>query len=267
VIASMTEHTSYIHGTEPSEQERLAALNRLTNAAFIEFLNVRPGTQVLEVGSGLGLLAAGVAAAAPEVQVVGIEQSAAQIGAAVKDPRIRYVQGDAHHLEFADQTFDLVYARYVLEHVTDPAKVLKEMKRVSRMGARIVACGNDVSLMRVDPPCPIFESVWLAFQELQQQLGGDSHVGRRLFRLFRAADLSAIELSVQPDVHWYGSAGFSRWIQNLIGNVESARAGLAGAGFCPPDQIDAAVAELEALQANPEASSSFAWNRATATRS
>jgi len=263
----MTEHTSYIHGTEPSEQERLAALNRLTNAAFIEFLNIQPGMHVLEVGSGLGLLAAGVAAAAPDVRVVGIEQSPAQIGAAVKDSRIRYVQGDAHQLEFADRTFDLVYARYVLEHVRDPAKVLKEMKRVARPGARIVACENDVSLVRLDPPCPVFEDVWAAFQQLQQQLGGDSLVGRRLFRLFRAAGLSGIELSVQPDVHWYGSPGFFRWIQNLIGNVESARAGLISAGFCSPSQIDGAVAELEALQANADASSSFVWNRAAATRS
>jgi hypothetical protein len=28
----------YIHGTAPSEQERLAALNRMTNKAFVEFL-------------------------------------------------------------------------------------------------------------------------------------------------------------------------------------------------------------------------------------
>ena len=53
---------TYIHGTEPDEQERLAALNRMTNAAFVGFLGVTPGARVLEVGSGLGLLAAATAA-------------------------------------------------------------------------------------------------------------------------------------------------------------------------------------------------------------
>ena len=48
---------TYIHGTEPSEQDRLAALNRMTNAAFIRFLDVPSAARVLEVGSGLGLLA------------------------------------------------------------------------------------------------------------------------------------------------------------------------------------------------------------------
>ena len=45
----MSEQT-YIHGTEPSEQARLALLNRLTNGPFVEFLQVRPGLRVLEVG-------------------------------------------------------------------------------------------------------------------------------------------------------------------------------------------------------------------------
>jgi hypothetical protein len=31
-------HSQYIHGTDKTEQERLVALNRLTNPAFVEFL-------------------------------------------------------------------------------------------------------------------------------------------------------------------------------------------------------------------------------------
>ena len=68
----MTPDT-YIHGTEPSEQDRLAALNRMTNAAFIRFLAVPDGARVLEVGSGLGLLAVETASAARDVRVVGVE--------------------------------------------------------------------------------------------------------------------------------------------------------------------------------------------------
>jgi ubiquinone/menaquinone biosynthesis C-methylase UbiE len=257
---------TYIHGTEPSEQARLAVLNRLTNTPFVQFLRVAPGSQVLEVGSGLGLLAAEVASAAEGVQVVGVEQSPAQIAAAVRHPAVRYVHGDAHELEFADAAFDLVYARYLLEHVADPGRVVREMRRVARSGARVAVCENDISLLRLDPPCPVFDEVWQRFQDHQRRLGGDGAIGRRLHRLFREAGFDAIELSVQPEVHWYGSPGFAAWVRNIVGNVESAREGLIASGLCAAGEIDQAVGEVSALAQNRDASSWFVWNRAMAVR-
>lgn len=249
---------TYVHGTDPSEQERLAALNRLTNNAFVDFLGVRPGMRVLEVGSGLGILAAAVAARGAEV--VGVERSPEQIAAAARAPNVTLVQGDAHDLDFPNAGFDLVYARYVLEHVGDPERVLREMRRVARPGARVVACENDISLMRLDPPCPAFEAAWQALARYQATLGGDALIGRRLFRLFRAAGFANVELSVQPEVHWAGSPGFEEWIRNVIGNVESARRGIG-------DEIAGrASAELQAFLRRDDASCIFIWNRAAAVR-
>lgn len=45
---------TYIHGTEPSEQERLAALNRMTNAAFVHEA-VRNKCELLIVCGALNL--------------------------------------------------------------------------------------------------------------------------------------------------------------------------------------------------------------------
>jgi len=264
----------YIHGTEPDEQERLAGLNRMTNAAFIEFLNVPAGSRVLEVGSGLGLLAADVAAASPGVQVVGIELSAAQIaaglqlrsGQAANAPVVTFKQGDAHAIDFPDGSFDLVYARYLLEHVADPARVLREMCRVARPGGLVAACENDVSLLRFDPPCPAFDRAWETFTRYQSTLGGDGLIGRRLFRLFRGAGFSDVELSVQPEGHWHGSPGYVAWVHNIIGNLESARLGMVGAGVISERDLNDGLAELERLKADSTGSAVFVWNRAMAVR-
>jgi cyclopropane fatty-acyl-phospholipid synthase-like methyltransferase len=67
----------YIHGTERSEQERLAALNMLTNPPFLDYLAIPAGVRVLDVGSGLGILAAKVASIAGAT--VGIEFSEEQL--------------------------------------------------------------------------------------------------------------------------------------------------------------------------------------------
>src|SRR5215813_10649354 len=264
----------YIHGTEPSEQERLAGLNRMTNSAFVEFLNVAPGARVLEVGSGLGILAADVAVAAAGVDVVGIELSAAQIAAALRlraeqatsAARVTFMQGDAHTLNLPDASFDLVYARYLLEHVADPGRVLREMRRVTRPGGRVAVCENDISLLRFDPPCPAFERAWDTFIQFQASLGGDGLIGRRLFRLFRQAGFREIELSVQPEIHWYGSPGYVACLHNIIGNLESARRGMLGGGAISEDDLNAAVAELEHLKTDTTGSAVFVWNRAMAVR-
>jgi len=258
-----TKPSTYIHGTAPSEQERLVALNRLTNDEFVRFLGVRPHTRVLEVGSGLGILAKAVASTAQGVHVVGVEMSSAQIRSAAASERVAYVQADAQILPLCDQAFDLVYARFLLEHVRDPIAVLSEMRRVLRPGARVAVMENDISLIRFDPPCPAFDDVWAIFGKLQEQLGGDGCIGRRLFGLLRAGGFQRIELSVQPEVHWHGSPAWTAWVQNIIGNVESAREALIARGLCARAEVDAAVAELAALIARPDASAIFVWNRAT----
>ena len=256
---------TYIHGTEPNEQDRLAALNRMTNAAFIRFLDVPEGARVLEVGSGLGLLAVDVASAA-HAHVVGVELSPQQIAAAAPAPRVTYRQGDAHALDLPDGSFDLVYARYLLEHVADPGRALREMRRVTRPGGLVAACENDVSLLRFDPPCPAFDRAWETFTRFQSTLGGDGLIGRRLYRLFRDAGFADVELSVQPEVHWHGSPGYVAWVHNIIGNLESARVGMIGAGVVSERDLDAAVGELERLKTDDAGSAVFVWNRAMAVR-
>jgi len=176
------------------------------------------------------------------------------------------VRGDAHQLAFPDGSFDLVYARYVLEHVAAPERVLGEMRRVTRPGGRVAACENDISLLRLDPPCSTVEEVLVAFQRYQKELGGDGLIGRRLYRLFHQVGFVQIELSVQPEVHWHGSGGFFAWVQNLIGNIESARQGLVDSGLCDHAQLEKAVAELTDLSRRSDASSHFMWNRAVAIR-
>ena len=257
---------TYIHGTEPNEQQRLAGLNRMTNAAFIDFLRVAPGSRVLEVGSGLGILAAEVAVAAAGVDVIGIELSAAQIAASSPAPRVTFMQGDAHSLRFPDASFDLVYARYLLEHVSDPERVLHQMRRVVRPGGRVAVCENDVSLLRFDPPVPAFDHAWDVFTRFQATLGGDGLIGRRLYRLFRTAGFADIELSVQPEVHWHGSPGYVAWVHNIIGNLESARTGMVAARVISEGALNVAVAELERLKTDSTGSAVFVWNRAMAVR-
>jgi SAM-dependent methyltransferase len=254
---------NYIHGTTPTEQERLALLNRMTNAAFIDFLALRGDERVLEIGSGLGILAAEVAAACPRGAVTGIEYSPDQLA---RSPRgvanLSFLEGDAHQLPFGAGEFDVVYCRYLLEHVGDPARVVSEACRVLAAGGRICIQENDISLVRHDPPTPAFDHVWQRFAELQRRLGGDAYIGRRLFGLLKAAGFQDLELSFAPEIYAHGDERYIPWLENLIGNVESGRAGLIAQQLATPEQIEAAITDLRRNQQDPLGSTWFAWNRA-----
>jgi SAM-dependent methyltransferase len=222
---------------------------------------------VLEVGSGLGLLAQEVAGRVTRGRVIGVERSPEQLAAARRaTPSPEFVQGDAHALPFEGGSFDLVYCRYVLEHLADPGRALSEMRRVLAVGGRCCVQENNIEINRFDPPTPRFDALWAKFGRLQAALGGDAYIGLRLFRLFREAGFREVELSVAPEVHWAGSPGFEPWVTNLIGNIRSGERALIESGLATRAEVDGAIAELTAHAAREDASAIFYWNRAQGVR-
>ena len=95
---------------------------------------------VLEVGCGEGELAERVGREL-KASVVAIDQSERMVELA----RVRGVNarvGDAQELPFADHSFDVVVAAWMLYHVPDLDRALVEMRRVLRPGGRLVASTN-----------------------------------------------------------------------------------------------------------------------------
>jgi len=258
---------AYVHGTGREEQARLAALNELSNAAFLDFLELDETSAVLEVGSGLGILTRDVARKVPRGWVVGIESAPEQLAwTAAPEPNVRFLRGDAHALEFPDSTFDVVYCRYLLEHVADPSRVLAEMRRVLKEGGKVFIQENNILVNVFWPECPRFDDIWRKFATLQERLGGDPLVGKKLLPLLRGAGFRDVRLTIHPEAHYSGSPGFRAWIENQIGNVRGAARALAAEGLATVDESHAAIEELRELATRADASAFFYWNRAAATR-
>jgi SAM-dependent methyltransferase len=254
----------YIHGTEPEEQSRLAKLGELTDAAFVEFVRIEPTDRVLDVGSGLGNVARRMAARAIRGEVIGVEQSEQQLRRAREQLRanLRFEQGDAHALPFENGSFDVAYCRYLLEHVTDPRQILREMLRVLKPSGKAYLQENNILIHATDPDCPAFEHLWRQFANLQRQMGGDGEIGKRLFGLMRQAGFADITLSIQPDVHPHGTSAFIPWIENLLQIVRSVQAEFVRRELATSAEIGEGLAEFAALLQNPNACVYFYWNRA-----
>ena len=257
----------YIHGTGAAEHQRLSALNRLTNPSFLEFLDLRPNDLVLEVGSGLGILAAETARRVPQGRLIGIDRSSAQLGASKFSlANLHLTQADAHDLPFQDAGIDVVYCRYLLEHVANPARVLSEIHRVLKAGGHAFFQENNILVSVLFPDCPKFDRVWRKFAALQERLGGDGVIGKKLFGLLKQAGFAEVRLSIAPEVHHAGQASFDAWIVNLIGNVAGAADSLVEADLSSRAEIQEALDELNGFRKRDDGSAFFYWNRAAARK-
>jgi ubiquinone/menaquinone biosynthesis C-methylase UbiE len=258
---------AYIHGTDPEEQVRLAKLGDLTDEAFVAFIDLPPGASVLDVGSGLGNVARPVALRIPGGDVWGIERSEEQLAKAPRDlPNLQFHQGDAHALPFEAGRFDVVYCRYLLEHVSDPVRVLREMRRVLKPGGKAFVQENDILCNTLDPPCPAFDRLWRQFARLQELLGGDALIGRKLYRLMSQAGFEDVQLSIQPEVHHHGLPTFRPWLENLIGNLRPVERAFVEKGLATVEDVRRGVEELRSLIDDPSGSAFFYWNRAIGTK-
>jgi len=107
----------------------------------IQRMGLRPGDHILEVGVGTGINAS---LYPRECTVTGVDFSSSMLEKA-RDriarkgmTNVRLLEMDAAALKFADDSFDIVYASYVISVVPDPVQVAAEMRRVCRPGGRII---------------------------------------------------------------------------------------------------------------------------------
>ena len=107
----------------------------------IERMAMRRGDRVLEVGVGTGI---NLNLYPRKCQVTGIDLSTSMLEKARERVQkagmrnVRLQEMDAAHLIFGDDTFDIVYAPYLVSVVPDPVQVVKEMRRVCKPGGKIV---------------------------------------------------------------------------------------------------------------------------------
>lgn len=185
-----------------------ALVNYLDVAAGIEviqqwknlsyaLLEPRDGASLLDVGCGTGddvrALATMVGTSG---RVVGTDVSEAMIAeararSAGTNLPVEFRTCDAHELDLPDASFDGVKVERVLQHVEKPRRVLEEMIRVARPGARIVAIEPDWDTLVVDAPDRSLSRRILTFRSDNASHTGP--IGRQLAPLFTECGLAEVQ--------------------------------------------------------------------------
>src|SRR4051794_16095220 len=172
--------------------DRVAAteLGRYYKGRMLEELDIRPGQTVLDLGCGPGTdLSALAGAATATGTVVGIDHDQATVDAArdrmAKQSTVSVRLGDIHDLPLPDRTADRARTDRVLQHVADPAQVLREIHRVLRPGGRLVMGEPDWDTLTVDHPDSDLSRAFTHY--VTDKAVRNSRIGRQLPRLATGA--------------------------------------------------------------------------------
>jgi ubiquinone/menaquinone biosynthesis C-methylase UbiE len=241
----------YIHGgTDPREVARLEKQARFLGPAILKGFVAKPGERVLDLATGVGAMATELLERFPGIRLVGVDLRASQLATArVRQPGARYAQADASAMPFADGTFDRVHCSWLLEHVSDPLPIVREVRRVLKPGGVAQFIEVDNASFATTPATPAAHEVMAALNRAQIAGGGDPFVGQRLGPLFRAAGFG--EVVVTPNEIRDRSSDEARF-QGMIDEWAEIFEGLDEALPALQERIHEAVAELRALAKRPD---------------
>jgi 2-polyprenyl-3-methyl-5-hydroxy-6-metoxy-1,4-benzoquinol methylase len=182
---------AYTHGhAEPVLQSHRWRTAENSAAYLLPFL--RPGLDLLDVGCGPGTITVDLAERVAPGRVVGIDVSVdplpeARAVAERAGIAVAFEVGDVYALAAPDDSFDVVHAHQVLQHLTDPVVALREMARVCRPGGVIAVRDVDYAATTWFPTDPGLDR-WLdLYGRVARANRAEPDAGRRLLSWAHAA--------------------------------------------------------------------------------
>ncbi|WP_405603554.1 methyltransferase domain-containing protein [Streptomyces sp. NBC_01410] len=194
------ETAVYTHGHHESVLRSHRWRTAANSAAYL-IGELRPGMDVLDVGCGPGTITADLAELVAPGRVTAVDAAedvlvqARETAAGRGLDNIRFEIADVHALDHPDDSFDVVHAHQVLQHVGDPVQALREMRRVCRPGGIVAARDSDYGAFTWFPELPALDDWQGLYRRVARANGGEPDAGRRLLSWARAAGFTEITAS------------------------------------------------------------------------
>ncbi|WP_029135993.1 class I SAM-dependent methyltransferase [Nakamurella lactea] len=207
----------YTHGHHESVL-RSHRTRTAENSAGYLLHHLRSGLDVLDVGSGPGTITAELAELVAPGTMTAVENTDAALDLTRAELTARgignasFAVADVQALSFDDDTFDVVHAHQVLQHLGDPVGALREMGRVCRPGGIVAVRDADYRAFSWFPEVPELDE-WLAlYRAVARSNGAEPDAGRRLLSWALAAGFDPGQIEPTASVWLYADpAGRADW--------------------------------------------------------
>ncbi len=162
---------------------------------------IHGGAEILSVGCGPGVILRQVCALNASIRATGLDISAERVQEAKERNRgnaqANFVRGDAQAMDFASNSFDVVYARMLMEYLKDKEGAVQEMARVCKPGGTVLLQDLDGQLLWHYPEDPVVQGTVEKVVRALSSTGFDPFVGRKLFSFAHGAGLKNIDVQVE----------------------------------------------------------------------
>lgn len=210
------ESESYTHGHHESVLRSHRSRTAANSAAHLVPL-LRAGMSVLDVGCGPGTVTVDLARLVGPGKVIGVDaatpilESARELAASSGVDNVSFEYANAYKLPFEDNTFDVVHAHQLLQHLSDPIAAITEMRRVAKPGGIVAARDADYGAMTWYPESPGLTEWNTLYHEVTAAYGYQADAGRRLLSWFQEAGFAPDDLTASAGVWCYASPESRAW--------------------------------------------------------
>ncbi|MDM9382386.1 methyltransferase domain-containing protein [Chlorogloeopsis sp. ULAP01] len=251
----MTQDDRYTLATGELGAYRLEILNRI-HMLHTEFLlgrvGLRQGMQVADIGCGTGNVSNWFARQVGSSGLVfGVDSSSAQLQQARRNAEalglnnIKLFEASAYKTGLPNNSFDLVYCRFLLMHLNRPADAVNEMRSLLKPNGVLVCEEADFSCVFCDPPSPAYDHCFKLFLSISDIRHQNFRMGVRLYRIFQEVGLTVSEVNMyQPTV----ISGDNKRLVDLL--LSEAADALLEAGLTTREEIDKMLTEIRMLAAD-----------------
>lgn len=233
---------TYTHGHHESVL-RSHRWRTAENSAGYLLPHLKPTDALLDVGAGPGTITADLASRVSRVtatEVGAAELALAQETSASKGvTNIEFAVADVHAMEFENDTFDVVHAHQVLQHVGDPVQALREMARVCKPGGIIAVRDSDYAAFAWWPRVPELDDWMDLYQSAARANGGEPDAGRRLLSWAREAGLNDVAatsstwcFATPEDRRWWGGM----WAERILKSAMARQ--ILGSGLASEQDLE-----------------------------
>jgi 2-polyprenyl-3-methyl-5-hydroxy-6-metoxy-1,4-benzoquinol methylase len=246
----------YALASGPAAVRRLFILHNIYGPAGRRLLleaGLKPGMHIADFGCGVGAVTHMLAEmTGPTGSVTGIDVSAAQIGQAAqicKNAGLKNVMfgtADACNSGLPREAYDLVYCRFLLLHLPDPAACLREMRDVLKPDGLLVIEDGDLASAASIPPTALNAFAYL-FTRLGPTRGLDYSLSNNLYHMVKGAGFSEPHIEIhQPAACRSDNGTLLTW------SVAEAGAAFVEAGLITRPQLKRTLDEMEAAANDPD---------------